>query len=505
MTTPTPPIPFGDGTTIHSRWPTEAPSDESQLIADLAKVCQVSTEPLDLAEHARDWWPLAMRWALQSQVPRLPLVVVRPHDVDEVGRIVRICAAHDAPITVTAGRSGVSGASVPQFGGVVLDMTTMNGVVSIDRESGIVEVLPGTFGPDLERSLAAHHLTVGHFPQSFDISTVGGWVACLGAGQFSTRYGKIDDMVVGLEVVRADGTIIRTGNAPAASHGPDVTSLFVGSEGTLGIVTRVWLRAHEVATTRGKAAYEFSDFGDGIRAMRDSIRAHATPAVFRLYDPIESQRSHGGDGTKCILIVLDDGDSEIVEATLAVVDRYSHEHGATAVTPERVDHWLEHRNNTNGLQALTEKGFVIDTMEVSAPWSKLLEVRDAVAAAVRDVAGFRSVSAHVSHSYLDGACVYFTLVAQPSSREINDETTSEHERLYIAMWNTAQRAALAAGGNLAHHHGVGLNRARFMREAMGEAFDVLVALKQALDPNDIFNPGKLGLPSRRGNPPWQAT
>ncbi|MFM7047607.1 MAG: FAD-binding oxidoreductase, partial [Actinomycetota bacterium] len=166
---------------------------------------------------------------------------------------------------------------------------------------------------------------------------------------------------------------------------------------------------------------------------------------------------------------------------------------------ERVDHWLAHRNDTSGLQALTKKGFVIDTMEVAAPWSKLAAVYDAVLGATRAVDGARSVSAHVSHSYLDGACIYFTFVGQISSRDINEATTTEHHTLYVAMWDAAQRAALAAGGNLAHHHGVGLNRGRFMREAMGSSFDVLVAMKRALDPNDLFNPGKLGLPTKRGH------
>ena len=503
MTKPTAPIEFGDGE-VRSRWTTagstarDTATNVAALLRDLAAVCPTSTQPLDLAEHARDWWPLAMRWALQSQVPQLPLVVASPRNTDEVQRAMRICAAHDVPVTVTAGRSGVSGASIPLFGGVVLNINELQGVVSVDHTSGVVEVLAGTFGPDLERAVAEHSLTVGHFPQSFDISTVGGWVACLGAGQFSTRYGKINDMVVGLEVVLADGSLIRTGGAPAAAHGPDVSAMFIGSEGTLGIITRVWLRAHDVAPVRRKTAYFFPTFSAGILAMREAIRADATPAVLRLYDATESQRSHGGDGTTCTLIVLDDGEQEIVDATLAVVDRYARTHGAVNAPVERVDHWLAHRNDTSGLQALTKKGFVIDTMEVAAPWSAMNEVYSNVCRAVLAIDGARSISAHVSHSYLDGACLYFTFVGTTSTREINSASTDEHEALYLAIWNAAQRAALEAGGNLSHHHGVGLNRGRFMREAMGSAFDVLVAMKQALDPNDLLNPGKLGLPTTRG-------
>lgn len=508
MTQPTPPIEFGtgDGTqstsnspaAIDSRWQFSQPDAIAALTSELSAICPTSAEHSVLAEHGRDWWPLAMRWALQSQVPSMPILVSTPRTTAEVCDVVRACARHDVPVTVAAGRSGVSGASIPLFGSIVLDMTSMQGVVSVDHESGVVEVLAGTFGPDLERELLPHRLTVGHFPQSFDISTVGGWIACLGSGQFSTRYGKINDMVVGLEVVLADGSLIRTGGAPAAAHGPDVTSMFVGSEGTLGVVTRAWLRAHDIPPQRRKAAYWFPTFADGIEAMRQTLRAGATPAVLRLYDPLESQRSHGGDGTNCTLIVMDEGEPQLLDATMSLVDRSSRANHAITAPVERVDHWLEHRNDTSGLQALTRKGFVIDTMEVAAPWSRLTQVYEHVKESLADVAGTRSVSAHLSHSYLDGACIYFTFVGQLSSRDINDRTLAEHQTLYVSMWNAAQRAALAAGGNLAHHHGVGLNRGRFMREALGDAFDVVVALKRALDPNDLLNPGKLGIPTRRG-------
>src|SRR5262249_12703193 len=145
--------------------------------------------------------------------------------------------------TAAAGRSGVCGASVPVYGGVVLDMTAMHGIVAVDATSMVAEVLPGTFGDVYEDALRAEHgATRGHWPQSIPLSTVGGWLACRGAGQLSTRYGKIEDLVVGLEVVLADGRVITTGGTPPRAVGPDLTQIFVGSEGTLGVITRVWLR-----------------------------------------------------------------------------------------------------------------------------------------------------------------------------------------------------------------------------------------------------------------------
>jgi alkyldihydroxyacetonephosphate synthase len=222
-------------------------------------------------------------------------------------------------------------------------MTGLHGVGVVDEISGIVEVAAGTFGPDLETEINSNHgLSVGHFPQSFEISTVGGWVAARGAGQFSTRYGKIEDMVVGLEVVLASGTVLRTGGAPAAASGPDLTQLIIGSEGTLGIITRVWLRAHQVAPERATAAYRFGSFAEGIEACRKVLRLGATPAVLRLYDAIESARGRGGNGSDCVLLVLDEGEPEMVTATMALVQRACAD--ADPADPALVDAWLAHRN-----------------------------------------------------------------------------------------------------------------------------------------------------------------
>ena len=372
--------------------------------------------------------------------------------------------------------------------------TGLAGVVGIDEISGIVEVLPGTFGPDLEDALRPVGLSVGHFPQSFDLATVGGWIGSRGAGQYSTRYGKIEDMVVGLEVVLANGTVVRTGGAPAAAAGPDLTQLFVGSEGTLGVITRVWLRTHPIPEHERRAAYSFASFGDGVEACRRILRTGATPAVLRLYDAAESQRGQGGDGSECILLVLDEGDAAIVDATMAIVERSCADVGAKPADIGLVEAWLGHRNDTSALQGLTRKGFVVDTMEIAASWSIIDALFDDVRAAMLAVPHARAATCHLSHSYADGACLYFTFAATPPPDEI--------ESTYIALWDAGQRAVLAGGGNLSHHHGVGLNRGRFMAEALGSGHGVLAAIKATLDPNGIMNPGKLGLPTPFGEVPW---
>lgn len=491
MTQPTEPIEFaGAADDIVSRFAGNNDLNTAALDA-LSTICPTSTDAQSTAEHGRDWWPLAMHWALQGKTPRRAGAVCTPTNSAQVAAIVAVCNAHDLPLTVAGGRSGVCGSSVPLYGGVVLDVTAMQGIVSVDTVSGIVEVLPGTFGPDFENELQSkYQLTVGHFPQSFDISTVGGWVACRGAGQYSTRYGKIEDMVVGLEIVLANGDIVRTGGAPAAAIGPDLTSLFVGSEGTLGVITKVWLRAHPVAQFQARAAYVFPSFADGMHACRDSVRNGATPAVLRLYDEIESKRSHGLDGTQCTLLVLDEGDERLVKATLDIVRECAISNRGRVGDVELVEKWLHHRNDTSGLQALTRKGYIVDTMEVSAPWSKLESIFNDVRTAFMSAVGARSASCHLSHSYLDGACLYFTFAG---------DKTDAVEDNYIAMWNAGQRAAIACGASVSHHHGIGINRARFMQESLGNAMQLLQGLKNTLDPKDLLNPGKIGLTSLRNN------
>jgi alkyldihydroxyacetonephosphate synthase len=489
--TPTAPIEL---TGTAERWSSAVDVADS-IVAQLAAIAPVDTDDAATAEASRDWWPLALHWSLAGAVPCRAAAVCRPSNTEQVAGIAAICHRERIPLTVVAGRSGVSGGGVPAFGGVLLDITGLRGVESVDRPSGVVEVAAGTFGPELEAELAAHDLSVGHFPQSFDLATVGGWIACRGAGQYSTRYGKIEGLVVGLEVVLADGRIVHTGGAPAAATGPDLNQLFVGSEGTLGIVTRAWLRTHPRPPAERRAAYHFPSFTAGIEACRQLIRCGATPAVLRLYDEFESLGGgRQGDGTTCTLIVLDEGEPELIDATMAVVASRCAGAGAGDAGEHPVDAWLEHRNDTSALQSLTRQGYVVDTMEVAAPWSRLTALTTDVCAALRSVPFARSASCHLSHSYSDGACLYFTFLAQPPAGQI--ETT------YVAMWDAGQRAALSGGGNLSHHHGIGINRSRFVAEALGTGAQVLDAVKRALDPHGILNPGKLGLPSPLGPAPW---
>jgi alkyldihydroxyacetonephosphate synthase len=311
-------------------------------------------------------------------------------------------------------------------------------------------------------------------------------------------------MAIGLEVVLADGRVVRTGgHAPRSATGPDLTQLFVGSEGTLGVITEGRFRVHPVPDGEGRRAFGFASFTEGLEACRRILRRGATPAVLRLYDPTESGRSFDHPET-AVLIVLDEADPGLVEATLTVVDDECA--GADRLDVALVERWLGHRNDVSALAPLWRAGIVVDTVEVSARWAALPGLYRAVLDALGGVEGTMVASSHQSHAYADGACLYFTFAARPpvgDGPKLDDDArrawTGEY---YRRAWDEVTGATQAAGGAISHHHGIGLNRARFLPGALGGGFGVLTAVKQALDPHGILNPGKLGLPGPFGEVPW---
>jgi len=492
---PTAPIALdGDPAAVTVRGDSTPVEVSAEFVERLSGVCaSVTTDAEERAEASRDWWPLAMTWALENQVGGLAGVVAGPTTAAEVADVLALCEADSVPVTTAAGRSGVCGASIPVYGGVVLDMCGLAGVRSVDNESLILDVLPGTFGDHLEKELREQHgLTLGHWPQSMTLSTVGGWLACRSAGQMSNRYGKIEDMVVGLDVVLADGRQITTGGAPRSAIGPDLTQVFVGSEGTLGVIVGARLRLHPAPVTDSRLAVGFSSFAAGLDACRRILQRGARPAVLRLYDTVESDRNFSTGDEHHLLLILDEGDPALVTATMAIAAEECAE--AHALDAGLVDQWMGHRNDVGALEPLIAGDLVVDTMEISAPWSALSPIYDAAVAAIDAVEGTLAVSAHQSHAYDDGACLYFTFAGKPP--------VDAKDAYYRAAWDAGTHAVLNGGGSLSHHHGVGMNRDRFMTEALGSGFDVLTAIKDALDPTGILNPGKLGLRSPFGGNPW---
>lgn len=429
------------------------------------------------------WWPIVRAGALTLEPAS---AVALPESVDEVETILAICARARIPVTPVGGDSSVCGQSVPVAGGLVLDLTRLDRVLDLDEESLTVTVEPGLYGHRLEAWLRDRGYTLGHFPQSIELSTVGGWLACRSAGQYSTRYGKIEEIVLGFDVALANGGSLSFPPVPADATGPDLRRLFLGSEGTLGVFTRATLRIRPLPPAEERAAYAFASFAEGLDAMRRVLRRGARPAVVRLYDEQESARLF--DEESALLLVLAEGEVDEVAWESAVVrDECGRERD-----PALVGRWLEHRNDVSAFDHAVAAGLVVDTIELAALWRDVPRVYEDVRAAVGGVPGTLAVTAHCSHAYTSGACLYFTFAGAPAEGAA---------AFYHAAWD----AALGAGAALSHHHGVGLVRAQSFAERLGRpGLSLLQAVKDELDPVGILNPGKLALRDRLGigDAPW---
>ncbi|MDB5617748.1 FAD-binding oxidoreductase [Tardiphaga sp.] len=448
---------------------------------------EVMTDAADVVAWTRDWWAGSMVTETAGKPATPNGVIVKVSTVKQVQAVMRIANNASIPLTVSAGRSNVTGAALPVRGGIVLDLCELNKLVSFDADSQIVEVEAGMFGDVFEEMIQRDYkMTMGHWPSSFAISTVGGWVACRGAGQLSTRYGKIEDMVFGLDVVLADGSLITIGDYSRAALGPDLLQLFIGSEGTLGIVVRARLKLHRLPDYGRAIAYGFKTFAIGLEACRQIMQRGANPAALRLYDNLESGVQFGLPDSN-VLLIADEGAQEMVDAVMTISQKACEELGEKLDDAVILERWLDTRYLT-GKSAEGFKpspGFVADTLEMSGRWSDLPAIYDEVVAAINAVPGTLAGSAHQSHAYVDGACLYFSLRG-----EVAVEKRGEW---YRAAWDAANAVLIKYRAALSHHHGIGLLRAPYMAESLGTAFPALQTVKHAFDPKNILNPGKLGL------------
>ncbi|MFS0894930.1 FAD-binding oxidoreductase [Microbacterium sp. 179-I 3D3 NHS] len=443
----------------------------------------------DVIAATRDWWARTMIAETAGDPGTPEGVIVRVSTVEQVQGVLRIASAEGIPVTVSAGRSNVTGAALPLRGGIVLDVCGLDRFLGFDETSQIVEVEAGMFGDLFEKRIQEDHgMTTGHWPSSFAISTVGGWVACRGAGQLSTRYGKIEDMVFGLDVVLADGTLITVGDAGRAAVGPDLMQLFVGSEGTLGVIVRVRLKLHRLPEYARAVAYGFGSFAEGLDACRRILQAGATPAALRLYDELESGVQFGLPETN-VLLIADEGPTGLVDAGLDIAREECERVGGAPLDGEAIfERWLDTRYLTGkSSEGFTPgPGFVSDTLEMIGRWRDLPAIYDEVVAALSSVPGTLAGSAHQSHAYVDSACLYFSLRG--------DVDPARRADWYRQAWDAANAVLLRHDATLSHHHGVGLLRGPYMRESLGAGYAVLEQVKKSLDPQNILNPGKLGLP-----------
>ena len=434
--------------------------------------------------HRTDYWILAHLRARQGRLGAGPACVVRPRGTAEVAAAVRIAQRQGVAIVPYGGGSGVLGGAVPPAGSLVIDLCGMDRLLALDETALIATAEAGLLGSEYERRITARGYTTGHYPQSIERATLGGLVATRSAGQFSTKYGNIEDLLLGLEAVLPSGDVIRLPPVPRASTGPSLRELFLGSEGALGIVTEVTLRVFPLPERRELASFAFPSVAAGLDAIRRVMRAGWKPAVVRLYDQVETARtfSQWAPGDACLLLAVSEGPAAMVAGEMDAIAAAAGDATATGEAP--VEHWLGHRNEVPSWDLFLDREMMVDTIEIAATWDRVNALYDAVVAALQAVPGMLVASAHSSHSYVQGTNLYITFAMKPAD-------FAEAEAAYLQAWGAVMEATLAAGGTIAHHHGIGRLRVPWLERELGGAYPVLRAIKRALDPAGIMNPGKL--------------
>ena len=439
-----------------------------------------------LAQHSRDTWCLSVLRSLHGTLTARPLCIITPATVEEISEALQYATQHDVPVVPFGGGSGVCGGVLPADGAIVIDLRRMNRILELNERALTVRVQAGMMGNAFEAALNGAGYTMRNFPQSIELSTVGGWVSTRAAGQYSTRYGSTEDMLLALEVVLPDGHVVRTRVGPRAATGPDMRNIFLGAEGTLGVVSEATMRIWPLPEHSIGMGFGFASMHDGLEAIRLIMRAGWRPPVVRLYDGVETARLFPdvSTGSNCLLILLSEGPAALTAAESAACAGVCSAQGGTTVGDGPFTRWLAERNHVPGFESFLQRGLVLDTIEVATTWDRIDELYREVIAALQTVDGILVASGHSSHSYAQGTNIYFTFVARPS-----DPTHAE--ATYLACWEQAMEATLRCGGTISHHHGIGRLRTRWMERELGGGLAVLRALKRALDPKGIMNPGVL--------------
>jgi alkyldihydroxyacetonephosphate synthase len=440
-----------------------------------------------------------------------PDAVLEPGSADQVAAVLATCAGARVAVVPFGGGTSVVGGVDPFADGfaavVALDLHRLDRVVSVDPLSLTATLEAGLFGPEAERRLAAEGLTLGHFPQSFEYSTVGGWVATRSAGQASTGHGRIDELVEGVRLLAPAGEV-GTRAVPATAAGPDLRELLVGSEGVLGVISEATLRVRPLPQARRYEGWSFASFAEGCEALRAMEQADASPDVVRLSDEEETRlsmalaatgsmaervgraylRMRGQEGG-CLAIVGFEGDADDVERRRLHSGAQLRAGGGVALGRRPGEAWLRGRFAGPYLRdGLMDHGAFVETLETATTWSNLSRLYAAVGDALRRSLGDRGtppmVICHVSHLYRSGASLYFTFLARQQAEAPLDQ--------WRAAKSAASDAIVANGGTITHHHAIGRDHAPWMRAEVGElGIELIRAAKQRLDPAGIMNPGKL--------------
>ncbi len=464
--------------------------DKDKIKAELIDILgekNVSTNEIDLLAYSKDASLISYNWTLKSQIGGWADFITWPESTDQISNILKLANREKIPVIPYGEGSGVVGGAIPVRGGIIVDMKKFTKIIEINDKDLTVTVEPGINGMNLERYLNAKGYTGGHIPQSLYTSSVGGWIAHRAAGQFSTKYGKIEDMVIGMEILLPQGELIKFKPIIRAATGPQLDKLFIGNEGTLGIVTKATLRIWPYPEKRALISYAFPTFEDSLEAIRQILREQAYPAVVRIYDADETTRhfEHVEKAKDKVMVVfVCEGNEQVVDVEAAITRDRCEKNSGVDCGREPVEHWFETRFSVTETSTIPPNKMLADTIEVAVAWSNAAKLYHRVVEAVKNIEGIFLITAHVSHFYPNGVGIYFSFAGV----EMEDKSDFE---MYKEAWRTTMKTVLEVGGSIAHHHGIGINRAEWMDEEWGKSMKITRELKRILDPNNIFNPGKV--------------
>jgi alkyldihydroxyacetonephosphate synthase len=464
-------------------------ADAEAALASALGEGAVITAPGELDAYTADtYWP-----ALHAKAAGAPLaqpdVVVRPRTEEDVATVVAIADDLRVPVVPWGGGSGTQGGALATSGGIVIDLRSLDAVIEVDEVSMTVTVQAGKNGRELEAELNARGLMLPHYPASVEWATVGGYIAARGSGVLSTRYGKIEDLVLSMRVATPAGGLMETIAVPRHAMGPELTQLFVGSEGTLGVITRATLQVVPMPEVRRFAAVAFPSVSAGIRAIRRALQRGHRPSVVRMYDEEATRLTFapvvGEDLSGVYTVLAFEGETAEVEERRTI--QLAREAGAQVLDPALGQRWWDRRYDFYHPPHQPELPAIWGTLDVVATYDRIEAVYDALHRSVRVPYADTGLELrmHFSHWYLWGTMIYGRFVVPDGG----DDALALHDRI----WEDGMTAALDAGAVINDHHGVGIKLGPYMRRQHGAALDAIQRIKAALDPHGVMNPGKLGL------------
>ncbi len=450
-----------------------------------------STRVIDKVTHSVDYFWLSRMWADRGKEMPQGDFLVSPKNAKEVSKVLKIANYYKIPVTTWGGGGGTQGGAIPVCGGILLDTKRMNEIYQVNEEGMYIECGAGAIYKHIEWAANERGYSTMHFPSSLTCSTVGGFLAHRGIGVVSTKYGKIDDMVLQMEVVLPNGDIILTSSAPKHAAGPDLNQIFIGSEGTLGIITKAQIRIYVQPEERRFRGFLFKDMHGAFAASRELLQIFK-PSVMRLYDDAETasliKKIVGVAKPGAFMNIAYEGKKELVDVEEKILLETFAKYGAEDLGSEYGEKWWDEKITFFYPGHMMDLPQMFGTMDTIAPYDKIEGIYWAMKKAIETKFPNIRFIAHFSHWYEWGCMIYDRFICDNPPQD-----PIEAMRLHNEVWNVGVRTAIANGGVVNDHHGVGIKLGRLMKEQYGPAMQVFEGIKKSLDPNGIMNPFKLGL------------